>query len=80
MGDPRVTRPIEELRDSGLLWLINRVVLHPRGHAIALVYEGDEVVGWQLLGDGTEPWSFADDENELFAKVETLLNSHRGTA
>lgn len=69
-----MTRPLSELRESGLLWLINRTVLHPRGFALALVVDGNEVVGWQLLGDGTEPWSFGDDETDLFARVEALLS------
>ena len=66
-GRPRYQ--FEELRSTGLLWLINRVALHPRGYALALVYpdgaelpaieRGDvEPVGWQLIGDGSECWMF----------------------
>lgn len=29
-------RPFDDLRPSGLLWLINRVVFHPWGMALAL--------------------------------------------
>lgn len=82
-------RPFAELRDSGLLWLFNRVVFHPRGYALALHFEGEfpelgECTSWSLLGDGSEPWSFGDPtpeqqalgaptEDELFARVQTLL-------
>lgn len=77
-----------ELRDSGLLWLINRVVFHPRGYALALHFDDyhEEVVGWSLLGDGTEVWTMGEDptpeerakygalsEDELFALVKALL-------
>ena len=60
-------RPFAEFRDSGLLWLMNRVVFHPRGYALALHYHSivdgvsrGDAVGWSLLGDGTEPWSMGD--------------------
>lgn len=81
--------PLSALRDTGMLWLINRVVFHPRGYALAMVYdsvvpEGGNVTGWQLYGDGTEPWSMGDPppeliaaghptEDQLFAKVQALL-------
>lgn len=79
-------RPFVELRETGLLWLLNRVVFHPRGFALALHFTDDlsECVGWSLLGDGTEPWSMGDappdqrpdgykTEDELFALVQRLL-------
>lgn len=69
-------RPFSELRDSGLLWLINRAVLHPRGYAIALHVDGEgEVTGWSLLGDGSEPWTFEDgpDQRDAFRRAERTL-------
>ena len=58
-------RPLDELRSSGLLWLVNRVVFHPRGFALALNLNDDgNVDGWQLVGDGTEVWSYAPDVDE----------------
>lgn len=82
-------RPFAELRDSGLLWLLNRVVFHPRGYALAFHYEGTfpnmgECTGWSLLGDGSEPWSMGDPtpeqqvqgaltEDELFLLVKALM-------
>lgn len=82
-------RPFHELRDTGLLWLINTTVFHPRGWALAIhnsemVPEGGTATGWSLQGDGTEPWRFEDPPqelidqgfktvNQLFALVQDLL-------
>jgi len=84
---PDPGRPFSELRDTGLLWLINRVVFHPRGYALALHYDdlGEEPTGWGLMGDGTEPWSMGDmpederppgyrTEDDLFALTKELLS------
>lgn len=70
------TRPLSDLRDTGLLWLLNRVVFHPRGYAFGLVFEetdqplaeGGTVIGWTLSGDGSEPWSFGETPPELVAR------------
>jgi hypothetical protein len=53
-------RAFAELRDTGLLWWINRVAFHPRGLALALhTDDAGEALGWSLLAsdDGT-PWTF----------------------
>jgi hypothetical protein len=68
-------RPWNDLRATGLLWLINRVVFHPRGYALGLVVQGDRAIGWQLLGDGSEPWTFGGDEGESFAAAQRTLNA-----
>lgn len=93
MSDHNPGRPIAELRDVGFLWLINRVVFHPRGYALALHFSESDTnrrncTGWSLLGDGTEPWSMADPpqpwpegyvgEDELFARVEATFRSQAG--
>lgn len=68
-------RPFSELRDAGLLWLINRQVFHPRGWALAL-HTDDEgnTVGWSLMGDGVEPWNFKDgEENDLLAAATRTM-------
>lgn len=72
-------RPLEDLRESGLLWLINRVVFHPRGFAIALHIRGGKAVGWELLGDGSEPWQYADevDERDALTRAEATLAAER---
>jgi len=59
-------RPLVELSDTGLLWLINRTVFHPRGLALALHRRDGDVTGWSIMGDGSEVWTFteeADDRN-----------------
>lgn len=69
-------RPFSELRDTGLLWLINRVVFHPRGYGLALAMnqKTGEIDGWAMIGDGEEPYTFDDSEppteTELFNRVE----------
>lgn len=79
-GGQFLGRPIEELRDTGLLWLINRQVFHPRGYALALhVWPEDheragEVAGWSILGDGVEPWNFTDgDEDQFLAATKVVM-------
>jgi hypothetical protein len=66
-------RPFSELRDSGLLWLINRVVFHPRGYALALEMRDGQAVGWKLLGDGSEVWGFAPPEDDDFEHAQATL-------
>lgn len=84
-------RPIqrwENLRHTGMLWAINATLLHPRGFAMgAEVEDSPELVdyalsddlGWKLLGDGSEPWSFADtpETHEQMRKFEAFLAEHR---
>ncbi len=67
-------RPFDDMRATGLLWLINRVVFHPRGFALAFHVADGEVTGWSLLGDGAEVWRFVcDDEDKHFADVAALF-------
>jgi hypothetical protein len=76
-------RPFSDLRDTGLLWLINRVILHPRGYVLGLCYDGDTpvteggtVTGWTLYGDGSEPWTMGDptpEQQALGYKTEHQL-------
>ena len=72
-------RPVSDLLDSGLLWLINRVVFHPRGLALALWREDTtgDVTAWRLLAtaDG-EPFTFSnrDDENG-YRRAEATLRA-----
>lgn len=70
MSDPR---DWNELRESGLLWLINRVVFHPRGWALGLVRRDGEVVGWSLQGDGKEVWEMTGSEDDEFARAQATL-------
>lgn len=82
LGD-MVFRPFEDFRDEGLLWAINRVLFHPRGYAVAFVYEDDgKVAGWQLLGDGSEVWKFEDKTDdggfERFMRFMNGKDAERG--
>lgn len=73
-----------DLQGDGLLWLINRVVFHPRGFALAVVPDTGEFV---LLGDGDEPWRYAIqhesdrfvNEDEKFCQVEACFARKRVT-
>lgn len=68
-------RSFEELISSGMLWLINRVALHPRGFALAIHIDDDKkAVGWSILGHGKEVWTMPESsEDEKFAAIEATL-------
>lgn len=74
VSDPR---PFAELLSTGLLWLINTTVFHPRGFALALHLDDQgAAIGWSLQGDGTEPWVFRLEDAEadrLFAAVQGVF-------
>lgn len=57
MAETPEVRPWSELRDSGLLWLINKALFHPRGFAFTVVYRDGEAVAWYLQGDGRAVWT-----------------------
>lgn len=66
-----------DLSDTGLLWLINRVVFHPRGYKLALICKDGtrEVEGWTLQGDGSEVCVFSEsDDDAEFAKVNEFFD------
>lgn len=69
-------RPFEELRDSGLLWLVNAAVFHPRGFALAWCYDAGKLVGWRLHGDGKEPWVFGNTTDAEFLAAQETLKVH----
>lgn len=73
----KMGRSFEELRSSGMLWLINRVVFHPRGLALSLHVDKGVAVGWSLQGDGSEVWSFnGEQDGDGFSKAcATLANT-----
>lgn len=83
---PSEIRPWFDLKSTGLLWLINASVMHPRGFALGLARDpaSGEIVGWRLLGDGAEPWVFEGAANgacdQNFADVDALFaNARRPT-
>lgn len=82
----RPGRPFGELRLHGLLWAINRYLLHPRGFALALHFDdGTDAendltappTGWSILGDGSETWNFTEaDDDRLMRAFEAFLGEH----
>jgi hypothetical protein len=68
-------RPLAELHGSGLLWLINRAVLHPRGLALALHVNEHGPYGWSLLRSTEgEPWQFdPDTDTDGYRRAEATL-------
>lgn len=78
--DGRKILPLADLRSTGMLWLINRTVFHPRGFALALELDevNDEIVGWSLLGDGTEVWAMTDEQDDRhFDEAVAFLRQHQ---
>lgn len=86
---PRRIFTFEEARQTGLLWAINKVLMHPRGFALAFEYphgaeledikaHAVEPMGFSVVGDASEPWSFAEGlDDEGFAAFEDFLALHR---
>lgn len=73
-------KPLSELSPNGLLWLINASTFWPRGFSLALIQgESGDIVGWEILGDGTEVWQASSPEraDELLVAAEGTLNSFR---
>lgn len=55
----------EALRSSGILWLINTTVFHPRGMALAIELDDEgDCIGWKLCTDN-EAWVFTDTEANI---------------
>lgn len=82
VGAETAVHPWDEIRTTGLLWLINTTVFHPRGYALGFHRDADgNAVGWSLKGDGTEPFIFSDvglpegmmTIDDCFAAVKELL-------
>lgn len=74
------TLDFDNLRNTSMLWLINRAVFHPRGYALALTYDSrGNCIGWQLMGDGSEVFAFPyEDDEAMFRRAEQFLKSdHR---
>lgn len=67
-------RELGDLIETGVLWLINVSVFMPRGYAIVLIRDEDKVVvGWSLVGAGTEPWQFDRSCDDRFQAVMALF-------
>jgi hypothetical protein len=80
-SEPLDQRPWNDLATTGLLWLINTSILHPRGYALAIHTDNDgNATGWSILGDGTERWAFAEQwpeghrsPDDAFQAIKHLL-------
>jgi hypothetical protein len=62
-----------DLSGDGLLWLINRVVFHPRGFALAYSKTDGSC---QLWGNGDEPWKYQlgeGEESRLFLASQAVM-------
>jgi hypothetical protein len=87
--DDRCVYPFESARSTGLLWAINKVLMHPRGFALTWEYPEsatpEEIVlgavapcGFSVAGDGTEAWQFEEGlDDRGFERFETFLAEHR---
>lgn len=77
--EPNDFGDIVDLREDGILWMINRVIFHPRGMALAI---SDDEANLLLFGDGKEVWNYPDrvDEQNLFDSFEAMLNRRRNMA
>lgn len=69
---------IVDIRADGILWMINRVIFHPRGFTLG--YDEDNRI-FILQGNGKEVWTYADIlheiEQNLFDKFEEMLTRQR---
>jgi hypothetical protein len=64
-------RPVDFQQD-GLLWLVNRVVFHPRGYTLG--YD-PETKDFYLMGNGKEVFTFGDESIEAphLARIRELM-------
>lgn len=87
--DGRVIHTFDSARATGLLWAINKVLMHPRGFALAWEYPSGatldqidagevEPIGFSLVGAGTDPWQFTSRlDGAGFDRWEAFLAAHR---
>lgn len=71
--------PLEDFLDTGLLWIINREVLHPRGFALGIArpdpQHGQPDAVWTILFDGTETVSYGPDDTVSNQQRADALNA-----
>lgn len=72
--DPQNVPTEIDLREDGVLWMINTTIFHPRGLRLGVDPDGTL---W-LFGDGSEPTLFTEELAERgFANFEQMLLRHR---
>lgn len=69
--------PMRRLRDEGLLWLINTAILHPRGLALALHFDGDEDEDYLEVLDYEEYVVFSMDDAQVVDVVQSYLSAEQ---
>lgn len=69
----------KDFRDKGLLWALNRHVFHPRGYAVAFVFDEEgNVENWILLGNGSEIWTFDEETDDSgFERFTKFLEEYK---
>lgn len=69
------TDGLTDFSNDGLLWIINRLVFHPRGYALTFDLEADGTVSsYYLQGDGKEVWQFTEaDDDKNFERFNRFL-------
>lgn len=71
MTTDQITTKVD-LREDGILWMLNTTVFHPRGLALA-VSDGH----LYLTGDGDEVWVFEEDVAESsFESFNAMIERH----
>jgi hypothetical protein len=72
-------RSFDDLRDTGLLWAINRYIFHPRGLAMAVCLEHDEdskVFAWRMMSLLGETFNYDEEADQSgFRKFTQFLQS-----
>lgn len=64
--------------DTGLLWMINQVIFHPRGYAMYISLDGEGVAtGWGVMGNGRERWAFVDDDPKTQDNLDQKFSAFR---
>ena len=62
-----------ELREDGILWMLNTTVFHPRGLQLGVASDGQ----LYLIGDDSEVWVFEDHLAEQgFQAFNAMLERH----
>ena len=73
--DPQDIPTDVDLRDDGLLWMINTTIFHPRGLRLGVNTSTGKL---SLMGDESEATIFSDElADRGFTNFNALLERHR---
>ena len=78
----KATFPFDSLGDSGMLWLINATVFHPRGLALTVHFDiNGKATSWGLTGEGDEPFVVSNAlAVERFKLAKAFLDEYLAVA